>query len=284
MNYLLLSICFSVAVSVMLKIWRKRGISIEQAIFMNYPTAALLTFFISKPNLQNAENYLNHWWLFAALGILLPSIFIVLGKSIEKNGIVRTDAAQRLSLIISILSAFWLFNDQLSTHKIIGIALTFCALILLMKTERSTHSYDWLWLIAVWAGYGVIDILLKRISQVAEKSTLSTLFITFILAAALMFAYLVMMRRRFEWRSLACGVLLGLLNFGNIFTYIRAHQVLKTQTALVFTLMNIGVITLATVLGLCLFHEKLSRRNIAGIILAVIAVYVLYNGSGLLGS
>lgn len=283
MNYLLLSICFSVAVSVMIKIWRARGISIEQAIFMNYPTAALLTFFISKPNLQAADNYLSHWWLFAALGILLPSIFIVLGKSIEKNGIVRTDAAQRLSLIISIIAAFWLFKDQLSYAKAIGIALTFIALILLLKSDNQSRQHDWLWLIAVWGGYGVIDILLKRISLVAEKSTLSTLFITFILAALLILAYLLIMRRRFDWRSLACGIVLGMLNFGNIFTYIRAHQVLKSQTALVFTIMNIGVILLATLLGLLFFKETLSRRNTAGIIIAVIAVYVLYNGSYLLG-
>lgn len=283
MNYLLLSICFSVAVSVVIKIWRARGISIEQAIFMNYPTAALLTFFISKPNLQAADNYLSHWWLFAALGILLPSIFIVLGKSIEKNGIVRTDAAQRLSLIISIIAAFWLFKDQLSYAKAIGIALTFIALILLLKSDNQSRQHDWLWLIAVWGGYGVIDILLKRISLVAEKSTLSTLFITFILAALLMLAYLLIMRRCFDWRSLACGIVLGMLNFGNIFTYIRAHQVLKSQTALVFTIMNIGVILLATLLGLLFFKETLSRRNTAGIIIAVIAVYVLYNGSYLLG-
>lgn len=278
MHFLLLSICFSVAVSVMIKIWRKQGISIEQAIFMNYPTAALATYLISKPNLQNSENYLQHWWLFAALGVLLPSIFIVLGKSIEKNGIVRTDAAQRLSLIISILAAFWLFKDPLTYAKTIGIALAFIALILLLKSDTTRQNQDWFWLLAVMGGYGIIDILLKTISLSAKANTLSTLLISFIIAAALMLAYLLIKKVRFDSRSLACGVVLGALNYGNIFTYIRAHQELKSQTALVFTTMNIGVIVLASILGLVLFKEKLSRRNLAGIVVAVIAVFILFNG------
>lgn len=262
----------------MIKIWRKQGISIEQAIFMNYPTAALATYLISKPNLQNSENYLQHWWLFAALGVLLPSIFIVLGKSIEKNGIVRTDAAQRLSLIISILAAFWLFKDPLTYAKTIGIALAFIALILLLKSDTTRQNQDWFWLLAVMGGYGIIDILLKTISLSAKANTLSTLLISFIIAAALMLAYLLIKKVRFDSRSLACGVVLGALNYGNIFTYIRAHQELKSQTALVFTTMNIGVIVLASILGLVLFKEKLSRRNLAGIVVAVIAVFILFNG------
>jgi multidrug transporter EmrE-like cation transporter len=42
--------------------------------------------------------------------------------------------------------------------------------------------------------------------------------------------------------------------------------------------MNIGVVALGAVVGLVLFRERLSRLNLAGVALAVIAIGVLARG------
>jgi hypothetical protein len=79
-------------------------------------------------------------------------------------------------------------------------------------------------------------------------------------------------------RSLAAGLLLGLLNFGNILFYLRAHQALPGRPALVFAGMNLGVVALGALAGLVVFRERLSRFNLAGLALAVLAIALLAGG------
>lgn len=277
MIYLIISISCSVAVSILLKILRQRDIDIAQAVLVNYPIAATLTWLIAKPDLSHTAHYLQQWPLFIALGILLPSIFLVLGKSIAASGIVKTDAAQRLSLFISAIAAFTLFHDKLSNPKIISIALALIALMLLSAKSDDSSKNSTRWLLGVWFGYASIDILMKQLSK-QGISTYPILSIAFILAAILMLLYLIIRRTRFTPTALASGLLLGALNFGNIYTYIRAHQSLAPNTATVYTTMNIGVIVLATLIGALAFRERLNHYNIAGIFIAIIGIAIMYFG------
>ena len=114
MVYLLASIVCSVLVSVLLKVARKQKINIEQAVAVNYIVAVILTMLVLKPDLSNPQVFLPTWWLFAALGILLPTVFVIMGKSVDAAGIVKSDAAQRLSLFLPIVASFTLFHEQLT--------------------------------------------------------------------------------------------------------------------------------------------------------------------------
>ncbi|HUH54664.1 MAG TPA: EamA/RhaT family transporter, partial [Rhodanobacter sp.] len=77
---------------------------------------------------------------------------------------------------------------------------------------------------------------------------------------------------RFTARNLLGGVLLGLFNFGNILFYLRGHRALPQHPALVFASMNIGVVALGALVGVLLFRERLSRLNLAGVLLAALAI------------
>ena len=278
MTFLLLSICASVAVSVLLKLARARGIAIAQAIAVNYLVCIALTLGLLKPAFS-AEALLPQWWLFAALGVLLPSVFIFMGRAIEHIGIVKADAAQRLSLFLPIIAAFTLFGDTLTMVKASGIALAFVALLCLIgRGEQSRDARAPLWVAGVWLGYGVIDILFKQMAKTGVAFA-STLLVAFVIAALVIFAWLLWQKTRFNLASVLGGLLLGVLNFTNIFTYVRAHQVMKDNPSLVFTGMNIGVITLASVLGWTVFGEKMTRRNALGVVLAVLAIATLYYGT-----
>src|SRR5690606_28194267 len=111
-------------------------------------------------------------------------------------------------------------------------------------------------LLGVWLGYGTIDILFKQLAKSGAAFS-SSLLLSFILAAVLMFTWLGL-RQTTIWssRSLASGLLLGLLNFGNIYFYIRAHQTFPDNPTLVFSAMNIGVISVGTLVGAWVFRER----------------------------
>jgi len=107
MIYLLISILASVSVSVLLKIARQKQIGLAQAIGVNYAVATLLTAALLEPNFTNwQQTLLPHAWLFGLLGVLLPSVFVIMGKAGQHAGIVKSDAAQRLSLFLPVLAAF----------------------------------------------------------------------------------------------------------------------------------------------------------------------------------
>ncbi|MGI9526184.1 MAG: EamA/RhaT family transporter [Weeksellaceae bacterium] len=278
MIYLIISILASVSVSVLLKLAKRNNIAIAQAVAFNYPMAILLSFIFLKPDLSSFE-FTGSWYLYAFLGILLPSVFIIMGKATQTAGIVKADTAQRLSLIFTLIIAFFFWNETATLQKIGGIALAFIALILLLNKphQKRTQSKNSFYILPiVWLGYGMVDLIFKLISKTSNTSFGTNLTVSFIIATILIFSYLFYQKTKFNLASLIGGIILGILNFTNIYTYIKAHQVMSENPSVVFTGMNIGVIALGTLIGLFLFNEKLNRLNYLGIGLAIVAVLLLF--------
>ncbi|PWK13619.1 hypothetical protein C8D84_104100 [Psychrobacter immobilis] len=280
MIYLTIAVLCSVAVSVLLKVLRQKNIDIRQTIVAGYPVAFLLTWFLLTPDVSVLGTLGSAWGIIIALGILLPAVFIILGRAIESVGIVATDAAQRLSLIIPIVAAFLLFGEVLTGTRIFGLLLGFLALgALIYRPQQGQISrqakHTPLWLFGVWAGYGIIDILFKQVAKQGTAFPL-TLFVSFGLAGLLLFIYLLITRVRWQGNALAAGLLLGALNMGNIYAYVRAHQLLSESPSIVFTGMNVGVIAVATLIGVGVFKESLNRINVLGLLLAICCVAVLF--------
>lgn len=280
MIYLTIAVLCSVAVSVLLKVLRQKNIDIRQTIVAGYPVAFLLTWFLLTPDVGGMNALGGAWGIIIALGILLPAVFIVLGRAIESVGMVATDAAQRLSLIIPIVAAFLLFGEVLTSTRIFGLLLGFLALgALIYRPQQGQVSkqakHTPLWLFGVWAGYGIIDILFKQVAKQGTAFPL-TLFVSFGLAGLWLFIYLLITRVRWQGNALAAGLLLGALNMGNIYAYVRAHQLLSESPSIVFTGMNVGVIAVATLIGVGVFKESLNRINVLGLLLAICCVAVLF--------
>ena len=286
MMYLVIAVLCSVAVSVLLKILRQKNIDIRQTIVAGYPVAFLLTWFLLTPDVSGISTLGNAWGIILALGILLPTVFIILGRAIASVGMVATDAAQRLSLIIPIIAAFLLFDEVLTGTRVLGLVLGFLALGALVYRPKHTGGGENasmsppvartpLWLFGVWAGYGIVDILFKQVAKQGTAFPL-TLFVSFGVAGLLLLIYLLVTRVRWQGNALAAGLLLGALNMGNIYAYVRAHQVLSDSPSIVFTGMNVGVIAVATLIGVAVFKERISRINVLGLLLAIGCVAVLF--------
>lgn len=283
MHNLIIAVLCSVAVSVLLKVARKRNIVIQQAIAFNYIVALSLSWFLLKPDFKGLEftDFIaqsENTPIFLALGILLPSVFIIMSKAVEFAGIVRSDAAQRLSLFLPILAAFLIFHETLSQSKVVGIVLAFVGLFCLLSKPNEQSAVDFrgvLGLVGVWFGYGIIDILFKQVAK-SGGAFPTTLFIAFSLAACIMFIYLLFKRTQWNVASFIGGIILGVLNFFNILFYIKAHQNFGANPTLVFAGMNIGVICLGTITGALIFKEKISKVNWLGIVFSLCAIFCLY--------
>lgn len=281
MIYILLSICFSVSVAVLLKYVKRFPVAIEQVVTFNYSIALLLCYFLFQPNLENVNNTDSPLHFYFLLSILLPVIFLVLAASIKNIGIVKTDIAQRLSLFIPILFAFFIFNETIGFLKLCGLLVGFTAVFFTLHKKDTfvSESSNWMYPTLVFIGFGAIDILFKQIAANKEVSFTTSLFLifcgSFIVALIISLFYIIKKKSKFNVINLYCGILLGLLNFGNIFFYLKAHQALSDSPSTVFAGMNFGVIGLGTFIGVIAFEEKLSKINYIGIALAFIAVILI---------
>lgn len=164
-------------------------------------------------------------------------------------GIVKTDAAWRLSLFIPILAAWLIFDEDFNLYKIIGLLIGFLALILILNKPAANAQSKWIYPTIVLFGFGIIDILFKQIALYTVLPYITSLFIVDIALAISIFIVLyesIFKKARIEYKNFLFGILTGIFNFGNILFYLKAHQVFSENPSTVFASMNIGVIVLGT--------------------------------------
>jgi drug/metabolite transporter (DMT)-like permease len=280
MHYVLLSVACSVLVSVLLKLAPRRGWDLGQMVTWNYLAAALLCAWLLQPPPAVLRQADAPWGPLLVLAVLLPGLFLVLGASVRLAGIVRTDVAQRLSLLLSLAAAFMFFGERAGTMKLAGLGLGLLAVVGILARPGPAGEGRPAWgvLLAVWAGFALVDVMLKQLALAGTPAS-AALLVAFVLAFAGMAAVQLWrrLRRRIHLapRHAAAGLLLGLLNFGNIVFYLKAHQALPESPAVVFASMNIGVVVLGSLVGILAFGEHTSRLNRLAIALAVVAIALI---------
>jgi drug/metabolite transporter (DMT)-like permease len=278
MLFLILSIICSVTVGVIFKIARKYTISHTQIVAWNYVFAGTLCYLSFSPDLNTVETTAP-WWLYITIGILLPSIFLFLASSIKHMGIVKTDAAQRLSLFIPVLAAWLIFKEEFNMLKISAFVLAIPALLLILTKNTENTKNKWGYPAVVLIGFGVIDILFKQIATYTSLPYTTSLFVILGIAMCIMItvvAYEVIFKKvKLNIHNILFGSLVGIFNFGNILFYLKAHQEFSKNPSTVFAGMNMGVIIIGSLVGVLIFKEKLSKMNFLGLFLALIAIVLI---------
>lgn len=281
MELILAAACCSVVISILLKLCKTKGFDVLQMIVWNYASASVLCFLWFKPDLQHISVIDTPWWLIVVLGVLLPSIFLCLAKSLQYAGIIKTEIAQRLSVVLSLLAAFFIFQEQFNGLKILGIGLGISAVLSILFSHQAAaqgqpfSKQGLLYLALVWCGYALIDVLLKYTTGLGVQFAVA-LNLMFICAFILSLAYIGMTTKTAgSSQNILAGLGLGILNFANIALYVKAHMLLKDTPAIVFAGMNILVVILGAFSGLILFKEKLKPATAFGLALGLVSVICL---------
>jgi len=251
----------------------------------NYLFAAAFCFAVYRPEISLSGIFLRTlradipYALLPPLAVLLPTVFLIQANSVKYTGIVRTDIAQRLSLIISLSAAYFIFREHFSGLRFVGLSIGLISIFLILSKGGAGDgiSRRWYLPVAVLAGFGVIDVLFKKVALLSSFSYTTALFLVF--CGAFVFSALIVLlqlgKRRLDPGNIWWGAALGALNFGNILFYLKAHMVLRDNPSTVFACMNFGVIILGSLAGIVFFKEKMSRVNWLGLALAIAAVAVI---------
>jgi len=280
MEIIVAAACCSVLVSIVLKYLKAKGFDVFQMIAWNYLSASILCYYWFKTDLTHISFNHTPWWLILVLAVLLPSIFLCLAKSLQFAGILKTEIAQRLAVILSLLAAYFIFGEQFSQIKLIGVVLGIIAILAIIigqATEQASKGINLksaLFLFSVWAGYAAIDVLLKYSSSLGLQSAV-TLNLAFIGAFILSIAYIAITQPNWQPKNIFTGLVLGVLNFANIALYVKAHMLFKETPAIVFAGMNILVVVLGVLSGVIFFKERLQAYTWIGLVSGIVAVLCL---------
>src|SRR5690606_40737932 len=91
----------------------------------------------------------------------------ILAAAVRHAGIVRTDVAQRLSLLLSLGAAFVFFGERAGALKLAGIGLGLLAVlgILARPADSAPDRRGWLLLRAGGGGFALVAGMLRRVAM-----------------------------------------------------------------------------------------------------------------------
>ena len=243
-----------------------------------------MSYLLSDKSISLQELSEQNWIGLALLiGLLFIIVFFMIGKSSQKAGITITSLASKMSFIIPIMFSILYFKESVNMMMFLGFSLAIASIILAVyKPSNKTSKIKHIWLpVSLFLGAGLIDTLVKYSQETFLTNGGSELFslILFAIAALAGFLSLYIQKRSLKQlvsiNTLIGGSILGIANFGSLYYLSAALNSSGFKSSIVFSMVNIGIVSLSLIFGLFIYKEKISKLNYFGIALAFIAIIIL---------
>lgn len=281
MIYLLFSIASSTIILILFKLFDRYNVNTLQAIVVNYITACT-TGILSYNATVHINDITSSRWFFGALalGFLFIAIFNVMALTAQRNGLSVASVAAKMSVIIPVVFGIYVYNESVGAQKLIGIVLALVAVYLTsIKSKSSVNSSKGLLLpIILFLGSGVIDTSIKYLetTYVAQNGipifSATIFFFAGIIGIGLLIIRAITKSIKIEIKNIVGGIALGVVNYYSIYFLLKALQFEGIESSTIFTVNNVAIVMLSTLIGLMLFREKIYTKNWIGIAIAIISI------------
>lgn len=282
---LLLSILSSTIIFVVFKLFDKFKVHTLQAIVVNYWVACGCGILFYQESLDVTLITSSHWFPYAmGLGLLFIAIFNLMGITAQWHGLSVVSVATKMSVVIPILFGLFYYKESLNLIKVFGIILALQAVYLVSvkdTAKKVQKSSSILLPSLVFLGSGIIDTSLKYLEDTYVDAASLSIFSATIFGAAgsiglLLVIYLIITgKTRFKIRNIIGGIALGIPNYFSVYFLIKALKSNVFESSGIFTVNNVAIVMLSTLLGIILFAEKLNRKNWIGIALAIVSILLI---------
>ncbi|QAA80678.1 DMT family transporter [Aequorivita sp. H23M31] len=285
---LALSILSSTTIYVVFKIFTRYNINTLHAIVTNYVVATFCGILLQPNEIHLAQTFQYSWFPFAlGLGVLFIIVFNLMGITAQRNGLSVVSVAAKMSVVIPILFGLLYYKESLGNLKFIGILLALVAVYLVsIKREDSLKikASNFIFPVLVFTGSGVIDTSVKYLEgEYVGKDDISIFSATIYTMAALVGIGILSVQAlqgkfQFQFKNVVGGIALGIPNFFSIYFLLQALRSGIFESSGIFTINNVSVVMISTLLGILLFQEKLLIKNWIGIILAIFGILLITLG------
>jgi drug/metabolite transporter (DMT)-like permease len=288
MIWLMLSILLNTYIGIVFHLFKKFGLSNLQGIIINYLVCILTGMVFSGINPFVPEYFAKSYFPFAIVqGFCFFVIFYIISIAVQQVGISATQTANKLSLVIPVVAAYFLFHDSIGVLKMLGILLAGIAVILVSKKENSNGAKSSLLLpIIIFFGSGFLDSLTSFMQQKKYFPTPAdtSVYIMFCFASAFVFGGLFLLyqfsqkKETWNFKNVIGGVVLGIPNYFSIYTFIMALDAGLLQASALVPVNNIAVVFASTIFAIVLFKEKVIRINWIGLAIALVSIACIIFG------
>ncbi len=265
---------------VIFKLFAVFKVNTLQAIVVNYFVAFAFGFLMSESKLTFPQVTSSPWFIGTVfLGILFIVIFNIMAITAQRSGVAVASVATKMSVVIPVIFGILVYNESAGLLKITGIILALVAVYL--ASVKSKEGFKWRNLIfpfLLFIGSGTIDTALKFLETNYVSASQIAIFSTTIFGFAGMFGTLfILIKRDFtiHFKSLLGGIALGIPNYFSITFLLQALATEGLESSMVFTVNNVSIVMLSTMVGLIAFKEKLLPKNWIGIVLAIISIILV---------
>jgi drug/metabolite transporter (DMT)-like permease len=291
MLYLLLTIVLNAVLFVGFKIFERFKIDNLQAIVVNY-WVATATGSIVLGRYPVSLGSMDLPWLPWALimGAAFISIFNLIAYCTTQDGVTTTTVANKLSMVIPAAAAIFLYGDKMSVMKGAGILLAFPAVYFSSKSkDEAQKGKRNLWIAALlFVASGGLDTMVNWVAHeyfttnnaaADEKGQIVFLIHAFNTAAVIglgIVSYMLLAgKRKFAWKNVLAGVLLGVPNFFSIYFFFRLLQTGFLPGSAAIPVNNIGIVLAASITAILFFKEKAGAMRIVGMALSIAAILLI---------
>ncbi len=277
MWFLIISILCSSAIFIIFKLFEKYSINVFQAIIVNYFTAFFIGIITHKNNIDYLE-ITNKTWFLGAL--ILASLFILvfnlMAITSQKNGVSIAAVAGKMAVIIPTIFGIILYQEKITTFKIFGIIIGLLS-VYLITTRKNKNKASIKYPILLFFGAGIIDSFLKFIQFNYVKNEEINLFsgVIFGIAGLIGITIFSIKPTKITLKNITSGLVLGIINYYSIYYILKALDNKNIPSGVIFSLNNISIVAVCTLLGLIVFKENLSSKNWLGIVIAIISILII---------
>ena len=287
MIYLAISIFLFNILVILFKLFEKYNINNLQALLVNYIVSTLLAFYFIEDTI-NIKNIIESEWIYHSIfiGILFISIFNIYALCVQKVGITVTSVINKMSFIIPVIASIILYKgESFSLSILIGIVLVLIG-IYFSSTNNSSFKFNnkYIWLIAIiFFGQGLVDIILNDSKFYIKKDETMLFFLMLFISASITGLIILSFQYKFrkvsiKLKNLIWGIIFGIPNFYSILYFLKALQSSEfiNKTSLILPLNSVGVVVSTTLVGVIIYKEILTRRNVVGILISMLSLLVIY--------
>lgn len=268
MIYLFLALLSSFSVALILRWVERRDLPRLVVIASNYATATLVA--MCGPSWRSIAMPPDALFAGMGLGVMFLAGFMVFGLALRREGMAPAVTMGRISLIIPVLVAVAVFGESPSAIDVTALVLI---IVVLWSWEGGKKRIAPV-LLVLFALFGCISAMLKWFAAVHPHVPESR-FLTVVFGAALVCGWIVVAVRRQRLSAFAVGIgfALGIPNYYSSFFLVKALE--RMPAFVVFPVVDTGVIVLSALAGTFWFSERLGKRRLVSVTLAVVALILL---------
>ena len=288
MIYLILTVIMNIGIFLSFRSYSRLRINTINAIVVNYLVCVLTGMIFYGGDLFKNVSILSESWILypVALGGVFILTFFLMAITVQKYNVAVATVFSKMSMLIPVIFSIYVIKLLDTKFDLINFAgLFFAAVSIILCSIRSTRMGKIAWtpkylvLIPafVFLATGFVDTSLNYMNAFLITSDQKTVLpvIIFISAFIIGMVILVLRKERISKMDFLGGIYLGIPNYFSVYFLLMALSSFDNNGAVVYPILNVGIIVLSSLASYIVFNEKLIKANIFGMILAIFAILLI---------